>query len=138
MYHGKVSDGSVQRGEACHAWKIVTEGREAECASAAGPCDADPDKVNSYRAELSGILGGIAFAIILLRHHDLTVKEGTDIAVYCDNLSAVNKIAEKTILVGVKHHSIPEYDLIDCIFQLLKTHNFPVDPRHVKGHAVGR
>ena len=74
-----VSDGAVAKKKAAHAWKIAVKGEDDLFAEAAGPCDADPRSVASYRAELTGICGGLAFATVLLRHHGLIQHYGRGI-----------------------------------------------------------
>ena len=85
---------SVSKKKAAHAWKIAVKEDADLFAAAAGPCDADPETVASYRAELKGICGGLAFVTILLRHHKLRMPDDVSLTMYCDNESAVNRVQE--------------------------------------------
>ena len=129
-----VSDGAVAKKRASHAWKIAVNSEGALNAAAAGPCDADPDSITSYRAELTGICGGLAFATILMRHHGLSMPADVNMTIYCDNESAVNTVSIREFARGVKAHTAAEFDVIFEIRYLLASTETPIVAKHVKGH----
>ena len=129
-----VSDGAVAKKRAAHAWKIAVNDVEHEFAAAAGPCDADPESITSYRAELTGICGGMAFALLLLRHHNLTMPDNVKLTVYCDNESAVTTVSVREFMRGVKAHTAAEHDVIFEIRSMIDAAGVGIKAKHVKGH----
>ena len=84
--------------------------------------------MNSYRAELSGILGGIVFITLLLRYHHLPMPPEDTFEVYCDNLGALGSLSPPT-LHGIKATMVAEYDIINEIRLHLASNKPAVSPR---------
>ncbi|MGH7974595.1 MAG: hypothetical protein ACREBR_03650, partial [bacterium] len=83
-----VSDGSVKDGKGAHAWCVQGATEEKEL-TAAGPTDGDPERMSSFRAELSGVA-----AILLIIHHLLTFHKPAGplmghLNIFCDNETVV-------------------------------------------------
>ena len=128
-----VSDGSMANGQGTSGYKIVDPMEPTLFIMASAPCDSHPECIQSYRAELNGILGEIILSGEILRYYGKTGPTST-ITTYCDNISALAKLEEKDVTPGIRSTLGPDYDLANEIAQAIDKYGLVVQPTHVKGH----
>ena len=81
---------------------------------------------SSYRAELAGIHGGLAFIQGLCESHQITTGR---IILACDNKGAITRILQGNIRLQDKH-----FDYISAILTILSKLTIKVEMTHVEGH----
>ena len=71
---GKVvlgNESAVQSKRGSYGCKIVYKYGHNYWIDSAGPCDANPNTINSFRANIGEILGGVLFMEALLQYYDI-------------------------------------------------------------------
>ena len=61
---------AVQIHRRSHGWKIIYEDGRNYWFDSAGPCNADPNTINSFRNDIGGMLDGVLLMKSLLQYHD--------------------------------------------------------------------
>ena len=128
-----VSDGSMASGRGTSGYKIVDPSDPDFYIMGSAPCDSHPDCIQSFRAELSGILGEVILSGEILRHLQKTERTAP-ITTYCDNTSALQVLEEEETKPGIRCKLGPDYDIITELRANIAACNLHLKPRHVKGH----
>ena len=128
-----VSDGSMAGGKGTSAYKMVDPNDPELYILGTSPCDSHPACIQSFRAELNGILGEIVLSGEILRFLGKDLPTAT-ITTYCDNVSALGKLEETNDKPGIRNKLGPDYDLVTELQCSLDRYGIKVTPKHVKGH----
>ena len=128
-----VSDAGVRNRYGAHAFLIVDTRYPDRPVKSAGPVDADPVTLSSFRAELSGILGALILIDLILEWFCLGRAGPITITIVCDNISALERI-DTPFDRGIRYRLIPEYDLINELHDTLDRLYATAETKHVKGH----
>lgn len=88
-----VSDAGVRHRMGAHAFLIVDTRYPDRPIKSAGPVDADPLTLSSFRAELSGLLGALILLDLIAEWFDKADPScPIHITIVCDNVSALERI----------------------------------------------
>jgi hypothetical protein len=86
---------------------------------------------NSYRCELSGLIGIISMVTLLCQHHHLT--QGS-IRIACDNINTLYIFRPNYIPNPTKD----SFDLVSCLLHLIQGCPIRLYPEHVRGHQADK
>jgi hypothetical protein len=128
-----VSDGSMAQGKGTSAYKMVDPNDPDLYILGTSPCDSHPSCIQSFRAELNGILGEIILSGEIRRFLGKDQPTAT-ITTYCDNVSALGKLEKTEEKPGIRHKLGADYDLVNELKLSLEKYGINVTPKHVKGH----
>ena len=124
-----VADGSYKKpqGIGTTAWIVTTYDSSSEC-TGASQVPGNADIMESYRAEIYGILSIIVFIDLIADHFH--IDEG-HITIACDNIEA----GKNTIQNWTKHSpQVKHFDLLWQTWEIRKKRKTKWTYRHVKGH----
>ena len=109
------------------AWLVSTQDNSIECLGASH-VPGDPNIMESYRAEIYGILSIIVFIDILATLHNI---HDVHITIACDNIEA-----GKSSLQNWNKHSpkVKHFDILWQTWKRIKHKDIKWTYRHVKGH----
>ena len=128
-----VSDGSVKNGEGSAGYVIHATGQDERTIEASLPVDGSAETMNSYRAELQGLLAMQLTTKTLASHS----HKNFSCDFYLDNKEAVTKInaVDETYPVSIKQALDEEHDLIYEIKKIRDELPVPSTVQWVKGHV---
>ena len=124
-----VSDGSYyhNNGDAGAGWIISTQNCE-EFICGGGAVPGDPTEGDSYRSEVTGLIGGSAALAALLQH---LPNHATTYVVGCDNIAASDLLHKLHYTLKAKwNHS----DLTSLLIDIWRSMPAAPIPTHIKGH----
>ena len=124
-----VADGSYKKsyGMATAAWIITAPNSTSECIGAL-QVPGSPDILESYRAEINGILAIIVFIDLLSRYYKI---DDGHITIACDNIEAGKNTLQNTSKHGPK---VKHFDLLWLAWNRRRNSKIHWTYRHVKGH----
>jgi hypothetical protein len=114
-----------------HGW-VVADPEGSVLWEGAGPVDGPPSQQNPYRAELHGVL---AVLYILYQLENTSHVRGR-VFIYCDNLKAVKKTANKSP-IDIKTVAGNDADIMMEIKEILPKTDSTIEMTWVKGHYNG-
>ena len=128
-----ISDGAMANGKGTSGYKIVDPTDRDFYILGSAPCDSDPHCIQSFRAELNGILGEVILSGEILRFYEK--DSGTaSITTYCDNTSALQTISSPYDTPGIRRFLGPDFDIVNELQMAIKRYGLTLVPKHVKGH----
>ena len=128
-----VADASLgTRERASHAYVITTLNDNARIEGEA-PVDCDPDDLESTRSEIYGMIAIQTLLNVIGESLEVTCGE---INIYCDNIDALGKNPQNTILMSYPRFFRPNIDLKLLLWKLRQEtpHKLKISLSHIKGH----
>lgn len=126
-----VSNGSVRAERAGHAWVVICDAVGTRV-DGAGPCDANPDTVDSFRAEYMGLLAMGYFFRALRTYYN--VPNHMRSTLRCDNKTALKRATDRSLVYGANLCMRAEFDLEWELKLVEENLGLKFDFAHVKGH----
>mgnify|MGYP003438791675 FL=1 len=111
---------------------MVLEGESSKGRALAVNITPGPVKEgDSYRCELAGLIGGVLLITLICKAHNIT---SGGVLIACDNISSI-RIFDQAFLPEPTEES---FDLVCCLFHLIKTSPITLTAEHVRGHQIGK
>ena len=127
-----ISDAGVWFRLGAFAYIIINEDIQDAKIQSAGPINANPITLSSFRAELGGILGAKILLDLMIEWHSIQHNRFL-VKIICDNTPALKWINTPTER-GIRYQLLPEYDLVNKIHTTLVWIQANTTTEHVKGH----
>ena len=125
-----VSDGSVKKNKAGHAWTLVNMVTEEVLIEGESMVTGEGPELTSNRAEMFGILASLTCVEIAAKRNNIT---GGELTIYTDSMNSIRKSLRQRH-ISTKDVISRDNDVEIEIRTRIQRATFNVKLRHVKGH----